>query len=146
MNLKSFAQRMNNCLNDDRPPGTHCKLAPAGFCKGRQRYTCRKDRGGCGKSYMDNANPVGRPVVDDGLTTADRVRKCLGNMGTSGTGKTWYVARSQAAHPKDAIVAVSLGTRRSVRADYPEYSIALLSGYPAQMRRWIVEMFNVPMY
>ena len=136
----------NNCLNEDRTPETHCKLAPAGFCNGRQRYTCRKDRGGCGKSYMDDANPVGRPVVDDGLTTADRVRKCLGNMGTSGTGKTWYVVRDRMTYSESAIVAVSLGTRRSVRADYPECSIVLLSTYPAQMRRWIVKKFDVPMY
>ena len=137
---------MLNCLNEDRTPEAPCKLAPGGFCKGRQRYTCRKDRGGCGKSYMNDANPVGRPVVDDGLTKADRVRKCLGNMGTSGTGKTWYVVRDRMTYSESAIVTVSLGTRRSVCADYPKCSIALLSTYPAQMRRWIVKKFDVPMY
>mgnify|MGYP000388460684 CR=1 FL=1 len=136
---------ISNCLSDDRTPEAPCKLAPAGFCKGRQRYTCRKDRGGCGKSYMDDANPVGRPVIDDGLTNAERVSKCLGNMGTSGTGKAWYVVRDR-SFSESAIVAVSLGTRRSVRADYPTCSIALLSTYPAPMRRWIVEKFNIPMY
>ena len=136
----------SNCLNGDRTPETPCKLAPAGKDKGRQRYACRNDRGGCGKSYMDDANPVGRPLVDDGLTKADRVRKCLGNMGTSGTGKTWYVARSRTTYSKTAIVAVSLGTSRSTCADYPKCSISLLSAYPARMRRWIIDKFNIPMY
>ena len=136
----------SNCLNDDRATQAPCKLAPAGFCKGRQRYACRKDRGGCGKSSMDNANPVGRPVVDDGLSKVDRVRKCLGNMGTSGTGKTWYVARSRTTYSKSAIVAVSLGTSRSTCADYPKCSISLLSSYPARTRRWIIEKFEIPMY
>ena len=95
---------------------------------------------------MDDANPVGRPVVDDGLTNADRVRECLGNMGTSGTGKTWYVVRDRMTYAESAIVAVSLGTRRSVRADHPECSIVLLSTYPAKMRRWIIEKFDIPMY
>lgn len=136
----------NNCLNENRTPCDPCKLAPAGFCKGRQRYACRKDRGGCGKGYMDDANPVGNLVKNDGLSKADRVRKCLGNMGTSGTGKTWYVARSRTTYSKSAIVAVSLGTSRSTCADYPKCSISLLSSYPARMRRWIIEEFEIPTY
>jgi hypothetical protein len=95
---------------------------------------------------MYDANPVGRPAVNDGLSQADRVRKCLGNMGTSGTGKTWYVVRDRAViEEKATIVAVVLGTRRSVQADYPERSIALLSGYPARMRRWIIDKYKIPM-
>ena len=136
----------SNCLNGDRTPETPCKLAPAGFCKGRQRYTCRKDRGGCGKSYMNDANPVGRPVVDDRLTNADRVRVCFGNMGTSGTGKTWYVVRDREACIKSAIVTVVLCAHRSIHGDYPGRSIALLSSYPARMRRWIIEEFEIPMF
>ena len=133
---------MIDCLNPDRTPDTPCKLAPAGFCKGRQRFACRSDRGGCGASYMENAKPEGRPPNNDGLTKADRVRKCVPNMGTSGTGKTWYVVRDLTIEStgdfKAAIVTVVLGTKRSVQADYPDHSIALLSGYPAGMRRWII--------
>lgn len=136
----------SNCLNDDRTPGAPCKLAPAGFCKGRQRYTCRKDRGGCGKGYMENANPVGNLVKNDGLSKADRVRKCFGNMGTSGTGKAWYVVRDREAYTKAAIVAVVLCAHRSIYEDYPARSIALLSSYPARTRRWIIEEFEIPMY
>ena len=136
---------MLNCLNDDRTPDTPCKLALAGFCKGRQRYTCRKDRGGCSKGYMENASTVGRPVKNDGLTNADRVRKCLGNMGTSGTGKAWYVVRDREAYTKAAIVAVVLCAHRSVYEEHPGRSIALLSSYPARMRRWIIEKYKIPM-
>ena len=138
-----------NCLNPDRTPDTPCKLSPAGFCKGKQRYVCRNDRSGCGRSYMENAKPVGRPPNNDGLTKADRVRKCLGVMGTSGTGKTWYVVRDAADRTRlDAdcwhiITAVVLGSRRSVQADYPDHSIALLSGHPAGMRRWIIREWKL---
>ena len=96
---------------------------------------------------MENAKPEGRPPAGDGLTKADRVRKCRGNMGTSGTGKTWYVVRDIAievtGESKAAIVAVALGRRRSVQADYPDRSIALLSGYPAGMRRWVIEEWKL---
>jgi len=95
---------------------------------------------------MNDANPVGRPVVDDRLTNADRVRKCLGNMGTSGTGKTWYVIRNREAYTKTAIVTVVLCAHRSVHEAYQGWSIALLSSYPARMRRWITEEFEIPMY
>lgn len=138
-----------NCLNSDRTPDTPCKLAPAGFCERRQRYACRSDRGGCGRSYMENANPEGRPPNNDGLTKADRVRKCRGNMGTSGTGKTWYVVRDDAIEStgdsKAAIVAVVLGRRRSVQLVYlyPGRSIVLLSGYPVKMRRWIIREWKL---
>ena len=135
-----------DCLNDDHAAASPCKLAPAGFCKGRQRYTCRKDRGGCGKGYMENANPVGNLVKNDGLTKADRVRKCFGNMGTSGTGKTWYVIRNRETCTKAAIVSVVLCAHRSVHEEYPGRSIALLSSYPARTRRWIIEKFEIPMY
>ena len=135
-----------DCLNDDRAPGEPCKLALAGLCKGRQRYACRKDRGGCGKSYMDDANPVGNLVKSDGLSKADRVRVCFGNMGTSGTGKTWYVIRDREAYTQAAIVAVVLCAHRSVHEEYPGRSIALLSSYPARTRRWIIEEYKIPMY
>ena len=138
---------IRDCLNPDRSPDTPCKLAPAGFCKGKQRYACRSDRGGCGRSYMENANPVGRPPNNDGSTKADRVRKCRGNMGTSGTGKTWYVVRDVAIEvtgdSKAAIVTVVLGSRRLVETDFPDRSIVLLSGYPAKMRRWVIEEWEL---
>ena len=138
---------IRDCLNSDRSPDSPCKLAPAGFCNGRQRYICRNDRGGCGRSYIENGKPVGRPPNNDGLTKADRVRKCLGVMGTSGTGKTWYVVRDSAIEvtggSKAAIVAVVLGRRRLSETDYPDRSIALLSGYPAGMRRWVIEKWKL---
>lgn len=102
---------------------------------------------------MEDAKPEGRPpnndgLTNDGLTNADRVRKCRGNLGTTGTGKTWYVVRDLTIEStgdfKAAIVAVVLGSRRSVQADYPDtLSIALLSGYPAKMRRWIIEQWKL---
>ena len=95
---------------------------------------------------MENANPVGNLVKNDGLTKADRVRRCLGNMGTSGTGKAWYVIRDRKAYTKAAIVSVVLCAHRLVYGEHPGRSIALLSSYPARMRRWIIEEYGIPMY
>jgi hypothetical protein len=103
------------------------------------RYYCQTRFGGCGRRVLKKHNPKknGRkPLGDQPLTPAEKMKRCIPKLPFVESNKTWYVVSTLS---EDGTVAtfkcLEYGTLKSLDKKYPDDQVLRVGAYPAAKQR-----------